>query len=129
MTDLVRIFAVESAEPGFGASPKRHAVLAARAGEGVDVVHLWTGDAALAAALGPGATVELRVVSDRRTHVIRRGGEGAHEWLATAPIAGAAILWTPDEDEAVQCIGHHVALEDARICAAAGHTVAVLPLG
>lgn len=63
MTDLARTFTVESAEPGFGVSPKRHVVLTARAGESVDVVNLWTADPDLAARLVPGVQVEVLVAA------------------------------------------------------------------
>ena len=129
MNDIVRTFTVESAEPGTGPSGQGHVVLTARAGEGVDTVHLWMGDAVLAAELEPGVTVELRVVSDRRTFIIRRGSVELPEWLASAPMTGQPIMWTDFEEDAALFFGHAVALEDARLCAAAGHTVAVLPCG
>ena len=91
--------------------------------------NFWTGDAVFAARLGPGVTVELRIVPDRRTFIIRRGSVEMPEWLASAPMAGQPIMWTDFEEDAALFFGHATALEDARLCTAAGHTVAVLPRG
>ena len=130
MSDFARNLTVEFVEPGLGETPRSHAILADLAGEGREVLHLWTSDPALAADIVRGAKLAISIVPDRRYWLVfRTQGQGMRNWLATCPTTGEAIDWTSEEERAARFYGHDIALDDARLCAAAGHTVAVVARG